>query len=105
MKNSFCVIWLTCPSHDEAECIAQRLLEKKMIACAKFLPIQALFQWRGTIDKGEEILMSVETILEKFDAIEQEVRTMHSYETFVLIAMPLVRVSSKAQQWILESVD
>jgi len=38
--------------------------------------------------------------LDLFDKIEAEVTKLHSYETFVLEAVPVSRISKSAQEWL-----
>lgn len=101
-------IWtltLTCANNSEATKIAEALLYKKLVACVKFLPVTAHFLWNGNVDRAEEILLIMETIDEKFDAIEQEVRELHSYETFVLTATKVEKVSAGVLDWIMQSLS
>ena len=100
MKNDFCQLWLTCADKKEADKIANTLLVKHLIACAKQVPVSADYWWQGKIEHGEEILLIMEGKLELFDRIETEVKKLHSYETFVLEAVPVLKVSKKAEQWL-----
>jgi len=100
MKNDFCQLWLTCADKKEADKIANTLLVKHLIACAKQAPVSADYWWQGKIEHGEEILLIMESKLKLFDRIETEVKKLHSYETFVLEAVPVLKVSKKANQWL-----
>lgn len=101
---SFCLIWLSCKDKAEADKIADTLIEKKLIACAKQLPVKSSFSWEGKANKSEEIWMSMESREDLFDEIEQEVAKLHSYDTFVLTSNPVTKISSKAKKWLEESL-
>lgn len=103
MATDFVELFLTCEDRAEAEKIAQALLEQHLIACAKFIPIEARYWWKGEIVDGKEILLLMESAVENFDRIETEVAKLHSYETFVLQAIPLERVSKEASVWLTEN--
>ena len=103
-KDNFCYLYLTCEDRPEAEKITQTLLEKRLIACAKFLPIDCKFWWEEAITCGQEILVVMESRLDLFDEIEETITPLHSYETFVLTAVPLQRVSKKATAWMNEQL-
>lgn len=105
MKNSFCQVWLSCAHRDEADKIAKVLLDKKLIACAKQLPVKSTFSWEGKTDRSEEIWMSMESREDLFDEIEAEVAKLHSYDTFVLTSTPMTKISKKAQNWLEESLN
>lgn len=101
---SFCLIWLSCANEVEAGKIAKALLDKKLIACAKQLPVKSSFSWENKTSTSEEIWMSMETKEDLFDEIEAEVAKIHSYDTFVLTCTPITKISKKAQEWLNDSL-
>lgn len=101
--NTFSQVWLTCADQDEASKIAQVLLDKRLIACAKYLPVNSDFRFEGKLENGSEILIVMESREQLFDQIEAEVEKLHSYDTFVLQAIPLAKISQKAATWLQES--
>lgn len=101
--NNFCQVWLTCADQDEASRIAQVLLDKKLIACAKYLLVNSDFRFEGKLENSSEILIVMETHERLFDQIEAEVEKLHSYDTFVLQAIPLTKISQKVATWLQES--
>ncbi len=101
---SFCLIWLSCANEVEAGKIAKALLDKKLIACAKQLPVKSSFTWENATSTSEEIWMSMESREDLFDEIEAEVAKIHSYDTFVLTCTPITKISKKAQEWLNDSL-
>ncbi len=95
---------MSCADKAEADKIAETLLDKKLIACAKQLPVKSSFAWEGKISTSEEIWMSMETREDLFDEIEAEVAKLHSYDTFVLTSTPINKISKKAEAWVKESL-
>lgn len=99
--DGFCQLWLTCANKKEADKIGRILLEKKMIACYGILsPFSGEFRWREKIEKADEALLELLTRMDLFDEIETEVAKLHSYNTFVLIATPVIKISKKAERWL-----
>lgn len=94
------MLFLTCANDDEAEKISQSLLEKHLIVCAKKSQVSSTFFWKGNIDKANEILLIMESIEDNYDKIEKEVKSLHSYETFVLTAVPVVKSSQGVESWL-----
>lgn len=88
-----CLIYLTCADINEASKISSALLEKKLIACAKKIPISSSFLWQNKIDHAEEILLIMESIEENFEKVEEVVSRLHSYDNFVLTATPLTKIN------------
>lgn len=93
-------LFLTCENSAEADRIAQALLDKHLIVCAKQVPVTMAYWWQGNIERGTETLLVMESAADLFDEIEAEVGKIHSYETFVLEALPFLKVSSKATKWL-----
>lgn len=104
-NREYCYLYLTCESAEEADRISQALLEKHLIVCAKSTPVKAKYWWEGKITAGTEVLLAMESMLELFDKVEQEVAKLHSYDTFVLEAVPVAVVSAKAKQWMEENIQ
>jgi periplasmic divalent cation tolerance protein len=98
--SNVCQLWLTCADKKEADNIANTLLVKHLVACAKQVPITADYRWQGKIEHASEVMLVMESRLDLFDAVEAEVAKVHSYETFVLEAVPVLKVSKKANQWL-----
>lgn len=98
--NEFCQLWLTCTDKTEADKIAKALLDKHLVACVKQGPVASDFHWQGKVEHADEILLVMESRLDLFDQVETEVAKLHSYETFVLEAISVAKVSKAAQKWL-----
>ena len=93
-------VWLSCVDKVEANKIAKVLLEKRLIACAKKLPINSTFHWQNKIESNDEAMLLMDSREDLFEDIEAEVTKLHSYETFVLQAVPVIKISQKSQSWL-----
>jgi len=99
------LLFLACVDDKEAEKISQALLEKHLIVCAKKTSVSSAFFWKGKIDKTNEVLLVMETIEKNYDEIEKEVRKLHSYKTFVLSAIPVIKYSKGVEAWLKEGLN
>lgn len=99
------LLFLTCANQQEADTIATALLQKRLVACVKIIPITSKFIWEGAVDSGTEILLVMDTSENKFVQIEQEVKRLHSYEQFVLTATEVSQVSAGVANWIKTSCN
>jgi periplasmic divalent cation tolerance protein len=102
--TDFCQLWLTCANKEEADKIANTMLVKHLVACVKQTAVYSNFHWQGKIDNSDEILLLMESRLDLFDKVEEEIAKIHSYKTFVVEAVPVVRVSKKAENWLREEI-
>lgn len=98
------ILYLVCSSEEEADKIADVLLEKRLIACAKKLPVKSIFRWKGELNKADEIVLLLETEDRLFDAIEDEVRKLHSHKTFILASIPVGKASVGVAEWLKEEL-
>lgn len=97
-------LFLTCADRQEAKRIADALLEKRLAACVRAAGVKSGFWWQGKREKADEILLIIESAEDKYDQIEAVVRQIHSYETFVLMAYPVVKASKGVEQWVREAI-
>lgn len=98
--KAYSQLWLTCANTVEADTIAKTLLGKKLVACVKQLPVSSDFRWGGKLERNEEVLLVMDSREDLFDEVEAVVAELHSYETFVLQAVNISRVSKDAQSWL-----
>lgn len=99
------VLLLTCPNQKEADKIAAALLKKRLIACAKKIPVVSQFWWEGRIEKAKEVILLLESREDMVKKIESAVRPLHSHSTFVLMVLPVSRTSAGINDWINKSLS
>jgi periplasmic divalent cation tolerance protein len=102
--NEHLVVFVTATSTAQARRIARRLLQSKLAACVNMVPIESMFLWKGEIQEEEEVLMVIKTRAEAFDELMNEVKSMHTYDTPEVIAMPVVLGSREYLKWIDDEV-
>jgi uncharacterized protein involved in tolerance to divalent cations len=102
MKAEFVELVLTCGSWQEAQRIADRLLERHLVACVEFMEIKSKSWWRDRLEETDEIKLIMQSVTDNFEAVEKAVTKLHSYDTFVLQQIPLTNLSAKAQAWLTE---
>lgn len=96
----FCQLWLTVGSKAEADKIANTLLVKHLAACVHQIPVSSEYRWKGKINHSDEILLQMESREDLFEQVEAEVAKLHSYDTFVLEATPIISISKSAAKWL-----
>ena|SRR3989344_5964270 len=94
------VLFLTCADEREADEITDALLRKKLVVCIKKTKVESSFLFKGKTDAADEVMLIMDSIEKNFSAIENEVRKIHSYETFVLLASPVIKSSKGINGWI-----
>jgi len=98
------IVMVTCPTDEEADRIAARLIEGKLAACVNIAGrLRSLFHWKGAVARETEFLLIIKTHKNRFDALERVVKEMHSYETPEVISTPITMGSGGYLAWIGES--
>lgn len=97
----FIVLYVTCKDKKEAEKISSALLDKKLIACVNFFPIQSSFWWKGKIDNSNEIVALLKTKKENWKVVEEEIKKLHSYETPCIMKFD-VEANDDYEKWVNE---
>lgn len=99
------IVLSTAGSREEAEKIAQALVERRLAACANIVgPIHSVYRWQGKVDTAAEHLLIIKTTAQLFDAVAGAIRELHSYELPECIQLPIESGSPEFLQWIAESV-
>jgi periplasmic divalent cation tolerance protein len=100
----YCVVFITAKNVQEAKRISQRLLEKKLIACANLIKdVQSFFWWEGKVDHAKEVLLILKSKRSCFNRIVKEVKKVHSYNVPEIIALPIVKGYNPYLRWINDS--
>jgi|SRR3989344_4167434 len=97
----FIVIYITHKNMKEAKKVATYLLNKRLIACVNYFPIQSAFWWKGKIENSKEIVSLVKTRKESWTKIKSEVKKMHPYNTPCIMKFD-VEANEDYEKWINE---
>lgn len=97
-------LFLTCADKAEADKISAKLLDEKLITCARQAPVTSSYWWKGRIERADETQLIMESAEDRFDQIEAVVKKLHSYETFMLTAYPVIKASRGVEHWVKEDL-
>jgi periplasmic divalent cation tolerance protein len=99
------IVLVTASSQDEAEAIAQALLQFKLAACVSLMPIRSVYTWKGKVHNEAEWQLMIKTDLQNFSQLEAKVRELHSYEVPEVIGLPIVAGSEAYLSWMSEQLS
>lgn len=95
------VVLMTAGSRDEAVRLAEMLVGSRLAACVQILPeMESVYWWEGSIQRAPEHLLLAKTTRDNFERLELEVRSLHSYETPEIIALPISASSAPYLEWL-----
>ena len=94
-------VYVTTPTHAEAETLARAAVEERLAACANILPaMTSLYRWQGKIEEGREAVLILKTRAALFDALTARLKTLHPAECPCIVALPLVAGEAGFLRWI-----
>lgn len=101
LENSYVVVMVTASNRQEAEGIADILLDKRLIVCANIIgPVSSIFLWSGKVERADEYILLMKSRLDHFKELSETVRALHSYEVPEIIALPIVKGSPPYMEWL-----
>ena len=101
MENSYIIVLVTVANRQEAECLVQKLLDARLIACANIIgPVHSFFRWSGKVERVEECLVLMKSRRDLFEKLAEAVKGMHSYEVPEILALPVVEGSKAYLNWL-----
>lgn len=95
----------TTASREEAQRIAQSLVQEQLAACVNVLgPMQSVYRWQNNIDSAEEFLLLIKTTAAASARVQTRIRELHSYELPEIIEINIEGGEEKYLKWIADSV-
>ena len=99
------IVLSTAGSEDEARKIAHHLVEQQLAACVNIVPhIESIYRWQGKVESGREWLLLIKTSADKFAAVRDAIRELHSYDLPECISIAIDDGSAAYLEWIGESI-
>ncbi len=95
------VLLITTATEQEAQRIAELLLNERKAACVNIVPrVDSLFWWQGKLDSAQESLLIVKTVARLLPEIIETVKKAHSYEVPEIIALPIISGNEDYLNWM-----
>ncbi|MGV8168715.1 MAG: divalent-cation tolerance protein CutA [Candidatus Nanoarchaeia archaeon] len=96
---AFIIVYVTHSNMNEAQKVASHLLQKKLIACANFFPINSSYWWKGKVENSKEIVSLLKTKKENWIKLKSEIKKIHPYETPCIMKIN-VEANKDYESWI-----
>lgn len=101
----YIVIFVTAANVNEAQKIADKLVQARLVACANIIDnVRSVFWWEGKPDSAKEALLIMKSKKSRLAKIIKAVKSLHSYEVPEIIALPVVCGDKKYLRWLDESL-
>ena len=104
MKN-IKFFYIIASNRKEAERIAKKLLDKKLIACANVINnVNSYFVWKNKVQNSKEIIICGKTTSKNQTKIIKAVKSIHSYAVPCIIFFDIKNGNKDFLKWIKRSV-
>ncbi|MEN6459141.1 MAG: divalent-cation tolerance protein CutA [Thermoguttaceae bacterium] len=99
--NDHIQVVTTVERREDAERIGRTLVERRLAACVQIVgPITSLYRWQGKIEMAQEWQCVAKTRRDWYDAVEQAIRKLHSYEVPEILALPILDGGADYLAWL-----
>ena len=100
------VLFITTANADEAQRIADVLLNERKAACVNIVPrVSSRFWWQGKLESAEESLLIVKTKASVLDEVVNLVKKHHGYDVPEVIALPIIGGNQDYLEWMGKEVE
>lgn len=97
----FITVYMTAKNKEEAQRLAELLLEKKLVACVNIVEnVSSSYLWHGKIEHAKETLVVAKTRASLFRKIKKLVNENHSYDVPCINALPIIDGNESYLKWI-----
>lgn len=98
-------VFITFPTRESAESVAEGLVANRLAACVQILgPITSVYRWQGQVESASEWLCLIKSSQEAFQDLANFVKSRHSYEVPEIIAVPICDGIPAYLTWLFDSV-
>ncbi|AAM72832.1 MAG TPA: divalent-cation tolerance protein CutA [Chlorobaculum sp.] len=99
-SGGYCMVITTAPSREEAEKLAQGILENCLAACVHLSDIRSFFFWDGEMQNDDEVSLFIKTTKKRYDALESYIQEYHPYDVPEIIQLPITGGSPEYLAWL-----
>ncbi|MDR0311459.1 MAG: divalent-cation tolerance protein CutA [Acidobacteriota bacterium] len=100
------IVLCTVDSAESGERIAAALVESRDAACVNIISgVRSIYRWEGKLCRDAEFLLVIKSVADKFEAVREQIRRMHTYQVPEVIAVPIAFGDADYLSWLRESVN
>ncbi len=99
------LVYIPCQSSEQASQIGKQLLQKRLCACINTIPgMESTYFWppkSDTFESNHEVVLIAKTVESKYQALEEEVTKLHTYDNPCILAIPVSHVRKEYYDWLI----
>lgn len=95
------ILYITFPTSEQAETIAELFIKQKLIACANIMPPhKAIYEWEDKICNENEVVLLAKTREDKFEEIKTLTEQNHPYDLPCIVCVEISDANKDFLEWI-----
>ena len=95
------VVFVTAANAEEAVKISEAAVGSRQAACASTIQnVQSMYWWEGKLVKDQESIVMLKTTRDRFEALQETIIAIHSYQVPEIIALPIEKGLPRYLAWI-----
>lgn len=105
MQLDLAIVLTTVSDDEQAEALADILVQSNYIACINILPnIKSKYIWKGELKNTQESLLIIKTKKQFFHSIEEIIKRNHKYEIPEIICIDISNSSKDYGNWLINNL-
>lgn len=97
---NFLMIYTTLPDKAITKKIAGILVEKKLVACVNFFPIESVYRWKNKLTRDKEYALIMKTRQSLYGKVEKRLKELHPYEVPAIVSYEIKEGLKSYLSWI-----
>jgi periplasmic divalent cation tolerance protein len=93
----------TYPNKKSISKIANKLVQKKLVACVNMTKISSVYSWQGKIENADEFLAIFKTTQKNKTKVKNEIKTTHPYKVPEIAEIQVNSINKPYLDWLIES--
>jgi periplasmic divalent cation tolerance protein len=99
--DALILVHTTCGNAEDAERLAGRLVEERLVACASIgAPIVSVYPWEGRIERESECPLTLKSTRSAFGRLRQRIAQLHDYDVPEVLAVEVGDASEDYADWV-----
>jgi periplasmic divalent cation tolerance protein len=99
--HRYCQVVTTTDSRQAAEALAAGAVRARAAACAQVIgPITSTYWWEAKVESAEEWQVVFKTEFGRYPALEEHIRTHHSYDVPEILCTPVITGNQTYLDWV-----
>ena len=96
----------TVGTREDAERIANEVVQKRLAACAQVSgPITSFYWWEEKLEQSQEWVCRIKTRREHYAPLEESIRRAHPYDVPEILATAVVEGNPRYLEWVAEETS